>query len=76
MLTLRKASSRLNSARDSGGCLSAAAGNAKAEIVEDDGRRAFRLAKAIPTGEVRLPCHGGGAVTPEVEAKLAEFHPA
>jgi len=48
---------------------------AKAGIVEEDGRKLFRLVKAIPTGELCLNCHGGDNVKPEVEAKLAELYP-
>ncbi len=47
----------------------------KAEIVEEDGRRMFRMVKAIPTGEICLVCHGGAEVKPEVEARLAELYP-
>jgi len=52
-----------------------AADIAKAGIVEEDGRKVFRLVKAIPTGELCLNCHGGENVKPEVEAKLAELYP-
>jgi Protein of unknown function (DUF3365) len=48
---------------------------AKAEIVEENGTRVFRMVKAIPTGEACLNCHGGDEVKPEVEAKLAELYP-
>lgn len=47
----------------------------RAEIVEDDGQRVFRMVKAIPTAEACLACHGGEQVAPEVEAKLAELYP-
>lgn len=47
----------------------------KAEIVEDDGKRMFRMVKAIPTGETCLNCHGGDNVKDEVAAKLAELYP-
>ena len=48
---------------------------ARAEIVEEDGGKVFRLVKAIPTGELCLNCHGG-ALKPEVKAKLDELYPA
>ena len=47
----------------------------KAEIVEEDGKKVFRLVKAIPTGEVCLTCHGAESVKPEVEAALKEHYP-
>lgn len=48
---------------------------AKAEIVVEDGRRTFRMVKAIPTGAVCLTCHGGDEVPPEVVAVLKELYP-
>lgn len=48
---------------------------AYARMVEVDGRKTFRLMKAIPTGPVCLACHGGDNVKPEVEAKLAAEYP-
>ena len=48
----------------------------RAEIVEEDGRQAFRMVKAIPTGELCLTCHGGEDVPADVEAKLADLYPA
>ncbi|SEG05785.1 Protein of unknown function [Jhaorihella thermophila] len=47
----------------------------KAEIVEEDGHKVFRMVKAIPTGGVCLNCHGGDQVKPEVEAALARLYP-
>ncbi len=47
----------------------------KAEIVEEDGHKVFRMVKAIPTGAVCLTCHGGDQVKPEVEAALARLYP-
>lgn len=47
---------------------------ARAEIVDQDGQRVFRMTKAIPTGKVCVTCHGG-TVPAEVEASLAEYYP-
>lgn len=47
----------------------------RAEIVEEDGDRAFRMVRAIPTAKLCLACHGGPEVSPETEAKLAELYP-
>lgn len=47
---------------------------ARAETVEEDGTKVFHLVKAIPTGELCLTCHGG-ALKPEVKAKLDELYP-
>lgn len=47
----------------------------KAEIVEENGARMFRMVKAIPTGETCLNCHGGDNVKEDVVAKLAELYP-
>lgn len=47
---------------------------ARAETVTEDGGKVFRLVKAIPTGELCLTCHGG-ALKPEVKAKLDELYP-
>jgi len=52
-----------------------AADIASAEIVEENGRRVFRMVKAIPTGKLCLNCHGGDEVTPEVAARLTELYP-
>lgn len=46
----------------------------RAEIVEEDGQRRFRMVKAIPTAEVCLTCHGA-EVAPEVAAELAKYYP-
>lgn len=46
-----------------------------AKTVEVDGRKSFRLMKAIPTAPVCLACHGGDTVKPEVAAKLATEYP-
>lgn len=53
----------------------AAADLVRAEIVETEEGRAFRMVKAIPTGELCLTCHGGAEVPPEVEATLARLYP-
>lgn len=45
-----------------------------AEIVEADGKKAFRYMKAIPTGAICLNCHGE-TLKPEVESKLKELYP-
>ena len=45
-----------------------------AEVVEQDGHKAFRFMKAIPTGEVCLKCHGE-EIEPGVAAKLDELYP-
>jgi hypothetical protein len=46
----------------------------KAEIVEEQGRKVFRMMKAIPTAEVCTKCHGGELAEP-VSAKLNELYP-
>lgn len=46
----------------------------RAETVEEDGGRTFRLVKAIPTAELCLNCHGG-SLKPDVKAKLDELYP-
>lgn len=48
---------------------------AKAEIVEDENGRSFRLVKAIPTAKLCLNCHGGDEVKPAVADRLAELYP-
>jgi hypothetical protein len=53
----------------------AAADLAKAEIVEAEGGKVFRMVKAIPTGELCLNCHGGTEVKAEVVEALAELYP-
>lgn len=52
-----------------------AADMAKAEIVEQDGQKLFRLVKAIPTGELCLNCHGGDNVKAPVVEALATLYP-
>ncbi|MBP2293326.1 Tll0287-like domain-containing protein [Azospirillum rugosum] len=47
---------------------------ARAETVGEGGQPVFRVTKAIPTGELCLACHGG-AIKPEVQAKLDELYP-
>ncbi len=44
------------------------------EIVEDNGRKVFRMMKAIPTAEVCTKCHGVELPGPVVE-KLDELYP-
>lgn len=44
------------------------------EVVERDGRPAFRYMKAIPTAELCLACHGA-KLDPAVAAKLDELYP-
>lgn len=44
------------------------------EIVETDGKRSFRYAKAIGTSSPCLACHGTD-LKPEVAAKLKELYP-
>jgi hypothetical protein len=46
----------------------------KAEVVEEEGRKFFRMMKAIPTGEVCTKCHGSKLEEP-VKAKLEELYP-
>ncbi|MCU7919675.1 MAG: DUF3365 domain-containing protein [Candidatus Thiodiazotropha sp. (ex Epidulcina cf. delphinae)] len=46
----------------------------KAEVVEEKGRKVFRMMKAIPTAEVCTKCHGEAIADP-VTAKLDEFYP-
>ncbi|MBV2121516.1 MAG: DUF3365 domain-containing protein [Candidatus Thiodiazotropha sp. (ex Ctena orbiculata)] len=47
----------------------------KAEVVEENGRKVFRMMKAIPTAEVCTKCHGAELAEP-VSAKLNELYPA
>ena len=47
----------------------------KAEILEENGKKVFRMVKAIPTGEVCLACHGGDSVKAGVEAAIKEYYP-
>lgn len=46
----------------------------KSEVVERDGKKVFRYARAIRTAEPCLSCHGA-AVSPEVAGKLRELYP-
>ena len=48
---------------------------AYAEVVEQDGGKAFRFMKAIPTGEVCLKCHGT-AIDDKLKTKLDSLYPA
>ncbi|MDO8605394.1 MAG: DUF3365 domain-containing protein [Phaeospirillum sp.] len=47
----------------------------RAEMVEEGGARLFRFAKAIPTAELCLNCHGS-ALKPETQAALKQLYPA
>ncbi len=47
----------------------------KTAIVEENGKKIFRMVKAIPTGGVCLACHGGKSVKPETVAILKEHYP-
>lgn len=47
----------------------------KTAIVEENGKKIFRMVKAIPTGGVCLKCHGGNSVSPETVAILKEHYP-
>ncbi|MCP5001742.1 MAG: DUF3365 domain-containing protein [Hyphomicrobiales bacterium] len=47
----------------------------KTAIVEEGGKKIFRMVKAIPTGGVCLKCHGGKSVSSETEAILKEHYP-
>ncbi|MEW8278883.1 MAG: DUF3365 domain-containing protein [Candidatus Thiodiazotropha sp.] len=47
----------------------------KGEIEEEQGRKVFRMMKAIPTAEVCTKCHGDAIAEP-VAAKLDELYPA
>ena len=44
------------------------------EVVETDGKKAFRFMKAIPTGGVCLKCHGAN-IAPAIKAKLQKAYP-
>lgn len=47
----------------------------KAEVVDKDGQRAYRYAKALPTQALCLNCHGAlDTLTPEVRARLKEHY--
>lgn len=48
----------------------------KGETVEQDGKRVYRYAKALPTQPLCLNCHGAtDGLTPAVRARLAEHYP-
>ncbi len=47
----------------------------KTAIVDEDGKRIFRMVKAIPTGGLCLQCHGGKSVSAETVAVLKEHYP-
>jgi hypothetical protein len=47
----------------------------KAEMVEEQGRKVFRMMKAIPTAEACTKCHGGAIAEP-VATKLDELYPS
>ena len=47
----------------------------KAEIVEQDGQKVFRMVKAIPTGKQCLACHGGAEVSDAVATRITELYP-
>lgn len=48
----------------------------KGEIVEQDGRRVYRYAKALPTQTLCLNCHGPQeTLSPEVKARIDEHYP-
>ncbi len=49
---------------------------AKAEIVEQDGKKVFRMIKAIPTGKQCLACHGGAEVSEAIATRITELYPA
>lgn len=44
------------------------------EVVEEDGKKVFRMMVAIPTGGVCLNCHGSN-LKPEVAAKIDALYP-
>ena len=43
-------------------------------VVDDEGRKVFRMMKAIPVGEQCLACHGS-KVQPELKAHIIELYP-
>ena len=47
---------------------------AKAEVVMIDGKKVFRLMKAIPTAQVCTKCHGD-KLMPQVATSLSELYP-
>lgn len=48
---------------------------AKAEIIEENGVKTFRMVKAIPTGEQCLACHGGAEVSDAVATHITKLYP-
>lgn len=52
-----------------------AADMVKIGIVEEGGKKVFRMVKAIPTGKVCMKCHGGNEVSAETVAILKEHYP-
>ncbi|MCW8900003.1 MAG: DUF3365 domain-containing protein [Gammaproteobacteria bacterium] len=47
---------------------------AYAEIIKDNGKKTFRMMKAIPTGELCITCHGA-KVKPEIVNTLNKYYP-
>ncbi len=47
----------------------------KAAIVTENGKKVFRIVKAIPTGALCLNCHGGNEMNPKVVKLLARYYP-
>ncbi|WP_341365750.1 DUF3365 domain-containing protein [Yoonia sp. BS5-3] len=47
----------------------------RAEIIEQDDQRVFRMTRAIPTAGVCLTCHGASEVSAEVADILADRYP-
>lgn len=47
----------------------------KAEIVTENGRKMFRMVKAIPVGDVCLTCHGTD-IKPPVKEALSKLYPS
>ncbi|NMG74931.1 Tll0287-like domain-containing protein [Aromatoleum diolicum] len=48
----------------------------KGEIVEQDGKRVYHYAKALPTQTLCLNCHGPQeTLSPEVKARIGEHYP-
>lgn len=47
---------------------------AYAEVVKENGKKIFRMMKAIPTGELCITCHGA-KVKPEIVNTLNKYYP-
>lgn len=47
---------------------------ARAEVVTENGKKAFRFIKAIPLGDRCIDCHGSD-IKPELKAVLAQHYP-